>query len=966
MVAIHPASKIARLALAGLAGLVIGGIAQAATTGTGASVTFTATATSGSQPFSYRWQKNGIDIPGAISNTYLIPWAQVTINGAPSSTDTYSAVISNSAGSATATTTLTVNATPVNDNFANASSIPGAAAILRGTNVAATKEPSEPNHAGNSGGASVWWKWTAPQSGTFTVDTVGSSFDTVLGVYTGSSLAALLPAASDDNSGGNGTSYVSFQAVSGTTYYVAVDGKNGATGAILLQLTNQSEFLPAFPMTTFAGTAGLQGTTDATGAAARFHNPSGIAVDSAGTFYVADQLNHTIRKITSAGVVTTLAGSAGSTGTADGTGTAAKFNNPAGVAVDSAGNVYVADSGNHTIRFITSGGVVTTLAGSGGLSGFNDGLGTVARFNSPSGIAVDANGSLYVADSANHTIRLITPGGAVSTVAGFALVSGNADGTGTAARFNNPTGIAVDAASNLYVADNGNHTLRRIAPGGVVSTPAGNPGTSGSADGTGTSAGFKNPAGVAVDAAGNVFVADFGNHTIRFVTTAGSVSTIAGLAGSLGTTNGTGSAAKFNNPRGLVLDSSGNLFIADNGNHAIRKGSRTQAGPVITNPAKILTGTGVVGGSVTLGATGTSDPGATLQWYFNTINSAGLIAGATKETYTLNDLQPFQAGTYYLVATNPSVGSPVTTSVTLTVAPIPSTVAGYTADFDGDGRADFLWYNNSTGDRYFWLMNGGTVNNSIFLNTILGWTMTPADFNHDGKADLLLSNTATGDRYIWLMNGSGSVVGNFFLGTIPPVWTATIGDFDGDGNADILWSNSGNGDRYIWLMNGGTVSNNIFLGTISTLWNATVGDFNGDGKADILWSNNYTGDRYIWLMNAGAITSGTFIGTVPVEWIPSTGDFNADGMSDIFWSNSSTGDCYLWLMNGSAATFSIFLGTIPTQWTVALGDLNGDHKADLIWSNSATGDRYLWFMDGGTVTSNVYLGNVPVQWLMGY
>jgi streptogramin lyase len=239
-----------------------------------------------------------------------------------------------------------------------------------------------------------------------------------------------------------------------------------------------------------------------------------VAVDAAGNVYVADTNNYTIRKISPDGFVTTLAGTAGSPGSADGSGAAVSFNFPAGVAVDAAGNVYVADTDNHTIRKITSAGVVTTLAGTALSQGSADGIGAAARFDYPQGVAVDA-GNVYVADRDNYTIRKITSAGVVTTLAGTAGNQGPTDGTGAAARFDYPHGVAVDAAGNVYVADTDNHAIRKISPAGVVTTLAGAASNRGSADGPGATAGFNSPYGVAVDAAGNVYVADTSNHLIR-------------------------------------------------------------------------------------------------------------------------------------------------------------------------------------------------------------------------------------------------------------------------------------------------------------------------------------------------------------------------------------------------------------------------------------------------------------------
>jgi secreted PhoX family phosphatase len=321
---------------------------------------------------------------------------------------------------------------------------------------------------------------------------------------------------------------------------------------------------------TLAGLAGSSGSTDGTGSAARFNAPFSIAVDTAGNLFVADGGDHTIRKVTSAGVVTRLAGSAGSIGSTDGTGSAARFNSPEGIAVDTAGNVFVADTFNSTIRKVTSAGVVTTLAGTAGSAGSTDGTGSAARFNFPLDITVDTAGNVFVVDTSNHTIRKITSAGVVTTLAGTAGSSGSTDGTGSAARFNFPSGISSDTAGNLFVADQVNDTIRKITSAGVVTTLAGLALSSGSTDGTGSAARFNAPWDIALDTSGNVFVTDQDNQTIRKITSAGVVTTIAGTAGVTGSTNGIGSAARFNSPKGIAVDTAGNLFVTDQANHTIR------------------------------------------------------------------------------------------------------------------------------------------------------------------------------------------------------------------------------------------------------------------------------------------------------------------------------------------------------------------------------------------------------------
>ncbi len=310
--------------------------------------------------------------------------------------------------------------------------------------------------------------------------------------------------------------------------------------------------------------------TDATGAAASFNNPSGIAIDGT-SLYVADSGNSTIRKIvTSTGAVTTFAGKAGIIGHADGTGAAASFNSPSGITTDGT-NLYVADSGNNTIRkIVISTGAVTTFAGKAGIIGHADGRGAKATFNSPSGITTDGT-NLYIADNGNSTIRKIAIASeAVTTLAGTAGYMGHADGTGAAARFYYPYGIASDG-TNLYVVDYGNSTIRKIAIAtGVVTTLAGTAGIIGHADGTGAAARFYSPSGITTDGT-NLYVADSGNNMIRKIVIAtGAVTTLAGSAGIIGHADGTGAAASLYYPWGIVTDGT-NLYIADNGNSTIRK-----------------------------------------------------------------------------------------------------------------------------------------------------------------------------------------------------------------------------------------------------------------------------------------------------------------------------------------------------------------------------------------------------------
>ena len=345
-----------------------------------------------------------------------------------------------------------------------------------------------------------------------------------------------------------------------------------------------------YTVSTFAGSplAG-PGTNDGAANAARFNFPEGVAVDKFGNLFIADCNNHTIRKMTSEGIVTTLAGSSGHPGSSDGNGAMARFLYPSGVAVDNSKNIFVANRLNHTIRRLTYQGVVTTIAGLAGKQGSQDGTGANARFNFPSDIAVDRSGNLFVTDEGGKTIRKISPTGVVTTFAGLAGSPGSADGTGGTARFNNPFGIAINTLGNLFVTDNLNDTIRKITPSAVVTTIAGSAGKAGSVDGTGTNALFDQPVGIAVDRTGNVFVGDctasilnnFDNN-IREIAPGNIVTTVAGSTDMIGYSDGTGTNALFHQPFGIAIDTLGNIFIADQQNCTIRKGWLAGTPPIVS------------------------------------------------------------------------------------------------------------------------------------------------------------------------------------------------------------------------------------------------------------------------------------------------------------------------------------------------------------------------------------------------
>ena len=596
----------------------------------GSGATFSVTAT-GAAPLTYQWQKGGAAISGATSASYTILSVQSTDAGS------YAVVVTNGSGSVTSSAaTLTVTASAVAPTI---STQPQNAIITVGSNATFTVAASgttplayqwQKNSAAISGATSSSYTITGAQTsdaGSFRVIVTNSAGSITSSAATltvnQASVAPVFTTQPTSHSVATGHD-VSFTVVAGgypipsygwsvstdggTNWSATSDGTNyggSATATLTVKNANasMSGYLYRCAATNSSGSVSSQSAT-LTVSSAIFPAPSGLAVASSGVLSVADSSSNIIQTLGTSWVVTALAGASGQQGSTDGTGASALFRQPNGVAFDSAGNVYVADTGNSIVRKITAAGVVTTLAGSSSNQGYRDGNGAAAWFNSPSALTVDGLGNVYVADSGNAVIRKIALDGTVTTLAGTAGSIGSSDGTGAAARFNQPSGIIVDSTGNLYVSDTFNQTIRRITSAGAVTTLAGLVGVSGSADGTGTAASFNQPRGLCTDGAGNLYVADTANSSIRKVTSAGVVTTFAGLSTISGLLDGTGISAWFNQPRDVKIDSSGNLYVADTGNAVIRK--ITSAGDVSTPAMSLSSGSSSGGGTSSSSSSGSS------------------------------------------------------------------------------------------------------------------------------------------------------------------------------------------------------------------------------------------------------------------------------------------------------------------------------------------------------------------------
>jgi uncharacterized protein (TIGR03437 family) len=348
-------------------------------------------------------------------------------------------------------------------------------------------------------------------------------------------------------------------------------------------------------------------------ALAQLNGPASIAADAAGNLYFADSLNHRIRRITAGGRIDTVAGNGTQGFSGDGgPAVSAQLNNPLGVAVDTAGNLYIADTDNNRIRKVATNGTITTIAGNGNASFFGDETPALqASVHAPEGLVVAPDGTIYIADTLNQRVRRLAPNGVIHTLAGNGNMAFSGDGTdATKVSLNLPTGVALDGAGNVYIADHGNNRVRMVTPAGAISTIAGNgnPGNGGNGFAA-TSAPLNSPQNIAVDSAGNVYIAEFGANDLRRVGTDGTIAAFAGTgACCYSGDGGLATAATLNSPWGIAVDSVGDVYFTDFGNNAVRaigsasstpnigtvtNGASNQQGPIAPGEVVVIYGTGL-------------------------------------------------------------------------------------------------------------------------------------------------------------------------------------------------------------------------------------------------------------------------------------------------------------------------------------------------------------------------------------
>jgi sugar lactone lactonase YvrE len=733
------------------------------------------------------------------------------------------------------------------------------------------------------------------------------------------------------------------------------------------------------------------------------------ATDPQGNLYIADAGSNRIRKVTPDGAIHTVAG----TGTAGfsgdgGPALAAEFRFPNGITLDSAGNIYVADSGNSRVRKIATDGMVTTIAGTGspGISG-DGGLATNAQVgNFLCGIAVDGSGSVYVADCSGHVnggfirpnilcsatvalpacsghrIRRITADGVITTFAGNGTFGFSGDGGPAAAAQLNltpdlvdraylPSAIAVDTSDNLYIADVSNGRIRKVDKDGVITTvqyrvpPGANQDQLGS------------PHSVAVDSRGNLYVADPYSNRIRKIATDGIFTTVAGT-GQYGFPADGALAldAPLNEPFDVSVDPTGNLYLIDNNRRIFKVTTNSVTGEVQvtvqTAPAGLqitVDGTNYVapklfswttGSSHTIATTTPQGGGETRNVFANWSDGGAIshtVSATVSTTYTANFT------TQYLLTAG------VSPSGSGTIGANPSSTDGYynsgtsvqLSALANPGYAFLNWSGDVTGSA-----NPVPVTMSGPRNVTGDFGIATAprfvtDFNGDGKTDLLWQNDGTGQIGTWFMDGTTAITGTFFNpGQVDDTAWKIVGtaDFNGDSAADLVWQHAATGDIGVWFMNGiNLMSATLFTPSPvpDTNWKiVTIGDFNADGKPDLVWQRDGTGEVGVWFMNGASLISGLLFDpdqTLGTNWkIVGTGDFNGDGKPDLVWQHLVTSDIKVWWMNKVTRLAEVSFNpsyVLDTDWkVVGIADFNDDGHPDLIWQHALNGLVGVWLMDG--------------------
>jgi len=909
---------------------------------------------------------------------------------------------------------------PTNDNFVNLFTLSGSSASAIGSNVFASKETGEPNHASIPGGKSVWWSWTAPFSGNVTFSTAGSNFDTLLGVYTGSDVAGLNLIGGNDDSNGTLQSQVTFDAVAGTDYKIVVDGfgsgETASAGAIALNLEQD---IPE--------TGEIHGLkwNDLDGDSTRDPEEAGL---SGWTIYL-DQNQNGVLDTGETSAITDSSGNYAFTGLAAGTYTVAEVMQEGweqtypNVSEDSSTEPIAISTTNSPVPISTYGEIVKSSTDEE-INPLTDVSGPLINLDDfradPRFAGINGNGfSTVILDTGidlNHSFfgpDANSDGVADRIVYQYDFADGDADASDSNGHGSNVSGIVASSDSV--------HT--GMAPGANIihlkvftDSGSGNFGYVEQAlQWVAANADTYNIASV------NMSLGDTANWNTN-QTLYGISDEIAALAaqdvmvvsaagnGFYGFGSAQGVSYPAADPNSLAVgaayDSNAGGFMYGSGAQAYTTGADritpfSQRHSTLTSifaPGAPITGAGPTGGTVTMHGTSQASPHIagiaalaqqlaeqtidrrlTLDEFQNLLSTTGVtindgddeddnvvntglnfkrvdMMALGEAILAMDDDTPPGTHTVHLnpgeVVTGKDFGNKLSDDSSPVINPqTPNWKVQATKDFNGDGKGDIFWRDESNGDNQLWLMNGRTVSSSENINALsANWEVQGVnDFNGDSKADILWRDPATGQNTLWLMDGS-TVNSATAINPAAINWQVeATDDFNGDNKADILWRDPITGQNALWLMNG---SIRIISGNINgarTDWQVeATDDFNGDGKADILWRNASTGQNSIWLMDGLSVISGRNITGAQLNWeVESTDDFNGDGKADIVWRKATTGENQVWLVDGTTVTSLENISSAASNWQIqGTSDFNNDSNSDILWRDPATGQNAMWLMNG--------------------